>query len=241
MSSSTGPRVALGAWEHSVVIVNLATGRASNRLETTFNAGGSRLALSDELDAVLAAAYHTHGLASYCCKTGQEQWRRKDAKKVQRMSLSADGLTAYCGREDAPSAVVDLRSGETTHTMRPLSASPRGTEQAARRPDDLRLSGHLFWPWSPGVVRSGWSRTMPRYRQRKGTVAVSAESRTSRAASWRSGSRTIRPWCGMAVRRGRRKVPPPVVARQWNCGRHHDPGSAGRLLLWSGRRGRCTI
>lgn len=117
VSSSTGQRVVLGAWERFAVVVDLATGSTSNKLETTFDAGGERLALSDELDALLAAAYHTYGLASYCCKTGREQWRRKDVKKVQRISLSADGLTAYCGREGAPLAVVDLRSGETTHTV----------------------------------------------------------------------------------------------------------------------------
>lgn len=118
ISSSTGQRAVLGAWERFAVVVDLATGGTSDKLETTFDAGGERLALSDELDALLAASYHTNGLASYCCKTGREQWRRKDIKKVQRISLSADGLTAYCGREGASLAVVDLRSGETTLTVR---------------------------------------------------------------------------------------------------------------------------
>ncbi len=118
VASSTGNRVILGAWEHSAVVIDLTTGSASNKLETTFDAGGERLALSDELDALLAAAYHIHGLALYCCRTGREQWRRKDLKKVQRIALSADGLIAYCGREGAPLSAVDLRSGETVQTVR---------------------------------------------------------------------------------------------------------------------------
>jgi outer membrane protein assembly factor BamB len=118
VASSTGKRVVLGAWEHSAVVIDLTTRSASSKLETTFDAGGERLALSDEMDALLAAAYHSYGLASYCCRTGREQWRRKDLKKVQRISLSADGVTAYCGREGAPLSAVDLRSGETVHTVR---------------------------------------------------------------------------------------------------------------------------
>jgi hypothetical protein len=118
VASSTGRRVLLGAFERSVVVVDLKTGKPSKKLETTFDAGRHRLALSDEVDALIAAAYHLHGLALYCCKTGREQWRRKDVKKVQRISLSRDGLTAYCGREGVSLALVDLRSGETTRTVR---------------------------------------------------------------------------------------------------------------------------
>ncbi len=118
VASSTGKRVVLGAMEHSAVVIDLDTRSTSTTLETTFDAGGKRLALSDEMGALLAAAYHTYGLASYCCRTGRELWRRKDLKKVQRISLSADGITAYCGREDAPLAAVDLRTGETTYTVR---------------------------------------------------------------------------------------------------------------------------
>lgn len=118
VSSSTGRRVLLGAFKHSVVVRDLLTGECSNTLETTFDFGGNRLALSDELDGVLAAAYHVHGLAFYCCTTGRERWRRKDVKKVQRIALSRDGLTAYCGRQGASLAVVDLQSGATKRTIR---------------------------------------------------------------------------------------------------------------------------
>ena len=78
VASSTGKRVVIGAFEHSAVVVDLSTGNISNKLETTFDFGGRRLALSDEMDAVVAAAFHTYGVASYCCRTGRERWRRKD-------------------------------------------------------------------------------------------------------------------------------------------------------------------
>jgi hypothetical protein len=61
-ASSSGRRVLLGAFESKVAIHDLVSGRTSETFETTYDAGGSRLALSDELDVVLAGAYHRHGI-----------------------------------------------------------------------------------------------------------------------------------------------------------------------------------
>ncbi|MFN0070918.1 MAG: hypothetical protein ACKVVP_05445 [Chloroflexota bacterium] len=116
--SSTGRRILFGAFEHFVVVRDLVRSTCSIRLTTTFDFGGRRLALSDEVDGVIAAAYHVHGLAFYSCSTGHELWRRKDIKKVQHITLSRDGLRAYCGREGASLAVIDLRTGETIRGVR---------------------------------------------------------------------------------------------------------------------------
>lgn len=116
--SSTGRRALFGAFEHAVVVRDLVGGAQSAGFATTFDSGGRRLALSDQLDGVLAAAYHVHGLAFYSCGTGRELWRRRDIKKVQHITLSSDGFTAYCGRDGASLTVVDLRTGETTRTVR---------------------------------------------------------------------------------------------------------------------------
>ncbi len=118
VSSSTGRRALLGAFEESVVVRDLLTGACSPAVKTTFDFGGDRLALSDELDGILAAAYHVPGLAFYGCTSGREQWRRKDLKKVQSVTLSRDGLTAYCGRKGSPLAVVDLQTGDIKRTIR---------------------------------------------------------------------------------------------------------------------------
>jgi hypothetical protein len=67
-------------------------------LETTFDFGGERLALSDELDGVLAAAYHIHGLAFYCCKTVVCCGAARTSRRCNGSALSRDGATAYCGR-----------------------------------------------------------------------------------------------------------------------------------------------
>lgn len=118
VTSSTGKRVVLGAWEKTLAIVELGAGIPSKTIETTFDAGGERIALSDELDVVLTAAYHVNGLASYSVTSGLELWRRKDIKKTQRVLLSSNGRHAYCGREGASLAVVDIMSGRTIKTVR---------------------------------------------------------------------------------------------------------------------------
>jgi hypothetical protein len=112
IESSTGSRVLFGALESDVAIGDLESERLSEKLQTTFDAGGNRLALSDQLNGVLAAAYHVHGLAFYHWSTGREAWRLKDIKKVQTVTLSRDGRIAYCGREGAPLAVINLEKGK---------------------------------------------------------------------------------------------------------------------------------
>ena len=118
VASSTGLRALFAAFEKTVVVRDLRTGGYSGTFETTFDAGGERLALSDQLDGLVAAAYHVHGLAFYCCATGQEKWRRKDLKKIQVVTLSRNGLVAYCGRASASLVQVDLRSGDTMRSIR---------------------------------------------------------------------------------------------------------------------------
>lgn len=113
VTSSTGKRVLYGAFEHSVLVRDLATGRDVSTFATTFDFGGRRLALSDQLDAVVAGAAYTHGIALYDASSGLEKWRRKDIKRIQRINLSNDGSIAYCGIEGAPLVVVDLRTSET--------------------------------------------------------------------------------------------------------------------------------
>lgn len=144
VASSTGKRVVIGAFEHSAVVVDLSTGNVSNKIETTFDFGGRRLALSDEMDAVVAAAFHTYGVASYCCRTGRERWRRKDIQAVQRVSLSADGVTVYCGREGAALSAVGLRSGETLQTIEGAHAIHESRFESVRFVDATQP--HLLRP-----------------------------------------------------------------------------------------------
>jgi hypothetical protein len=118
VASTSGRRVLLGAFENDVVLHDLSSGRTSEAFKTTFDAGGNRLALSDELDIAIAGAYYRHGVAAYSGRTHELLWRRADVKKVQTITLSRDGETAYCGLEAGPLAVLDVRTGEMLRTIR---------------------------------------------------------------------------------------------------------------------------
>lgn len=120
--SSAGTRVLFGAFEHDVSLVELDGMEPPKAIRTIFDFGGSRLALSDEVNGILAAAYSLHGVAFYSGFNGDEIWCRKDIKKVQRVSLSSDGEFAFCGRDTGPLIILDLATGKTVDTMRGVRA-----------------------------------------------------------------------------------------------------------------------
>ncbi len=231
VSSSTGRRILFAAFKHSVLVGDVVRGTLSARLETTFDFGGRRLALSDELDAVLAAAYHVHGLALYSCNTGRELWRRRNIKKVQRIALSGDGLAAYCGREGAPLAVVDLRTGETIRVVR-----------GAQALHDSRYDGVQFLDGTrPQVLESAGRRRFFVDRTTfaflhvtfaPGLLAVSESGGPVRCLDIASGHERWRyqPTTGRHVLRlGYREAEPSLLGVEWSF----EKGGAKRFLRWS--------
>ena len=231
VSSSTGRRVLFAAFKHLLVVGDIAGGTRSATLETTFDFGGRRLALSDELDAALAAAYHVHGLALYSCSDGRELWRRKDLKKVQKITLSRDGLTAYCGREGASLAVVDLRTGHTERVVRGARAlhdsryddvqfldgtKPQVLENAGRRRCfvDRTTFAFLDVTFAPGLL------------------AVSESGGPVRCLDIAAGHERWRyqPTAGRHVLRlGDREAERSLLGVEWPF----EKGGAKRLLRWS--------
>ncbi|HVK78316.1 MAG TPA: hypothetical protein VM734_33655 [Kofleriaceae bacterium] len=150
VASSTGRRVLLAGWEHDVAVHHLASGRTSRPITTTFDAGGRRLALSDQLDLIVAGAYHRHGVAAYCARTGAERWRRRDLKQIQHITLSRDGRLAYCGAERGPMAILHVRTGKTWGLLRGARAlyesrvEPVAVVDTAR-PYLMGARGRLGW------------------------------------------------------------------------------------------------
>src|SRR5262245_36008461 len=116
--SSSTSRVVLGAFEHRVEIWDVIARRLVGTFATISDFGGSRIALSDELDLLVAGAYQRHGLVAYCPKRGVVLWARKELKKVQSLSFSTDGTRLYCGREGFPCEVIDAKSGDTVTQLR---------------------------------------------------------------------------------------------------------------------------
>src|SRR5436190_2766652 len=118
VASSSGKRVLLGAHEDYFLIHDLVRNTQSKVIQATFDFGGRRLAVSDALNGVVTAAYGRDGLAFLKGSTGQEGWRRKDIKKIGRITLSRDGRTAFCSVEEASLVAVDLRTGTVRYKVR---------------------------------------------------------------------------------------------------------------------------
>jgi len=122
VASSTARRVLFSAFDNDVAIYDLVTKAWSPTMHTTFDFGGERLALSDELDGILAAAYARYGIAFYSSTTGAELWRRKDIKKTYHVTLSRNGTTAYCAIGGSSLVVLDLHTGNTIDKIRDARA-----------------------------------------------------------------------------------------------------------------------
>ena len=116
--SEQKPHVALGAFEKQVEVWNYQSGQRVSAFDTVLDFGGQRLAISKDGDRVLAAAWARHGLACYDAHTGDLIWHRRDLKKVQIITLSKDGASAFCGIERRPCLAIDISSGVEHQSFR---------------------------------------------------------------------------------------------------------------------------
>jgi hypothetical protein len=122
VTSSTGRRVALAAFDHQVVIHDLVTGVTGGPIETVFAFGGWRLVLSDELDALVAASYERSQVVRYAAESGAKIWSRRDVKRPQRLQLSRDGRKLHAIEVDGLAHLLDLESGERRARIRGVDA-----------------------------------------------------------------------------------------------------------------------
>lgn len=116
--SEQKPYVAFGAFERQVEVWNYQSGKRVSAFDTILSYGGQRLAISKDGDRVLAAAWARHGLACYDAHTGKLIWQRRDLKKVQRINLSRDGASAFCGIESRSCLGIAVSSGEELCSFR---------------------------------------------------------------------------------------------------------------------------
>jgi WD40 repeat protein len=112
-----GNIVAVGLFERTVSIWNLATGERISEFETVLGFGGALLALSQGESACLAAAYR-RGLACYDVPFGAMRWRRKDLKQIGKVIIAPDGQHAYCCCATGPCHAFSVATGETTERLR---------------------------------------------------------------------------------------------------------------------------
>ncbi|MEQ1871458.1 MAG: hypothetical protein ABL961_15695 [Vicinamibacterales bacterium] len=139
VASSSSRLVVFGAFERNVEIWDVPGRRLLATFPTVFDFGGSRLALSDERGVLLAGAYKRQGLAGYCMQSGSQLWHRPDLKKVQDVTLNANGSLGYCGRAGAPCEVVDTTTGVTVDRFRGSRSIYESRWEAVRLNDRRQL------------------------------------------------------------------------------------------------------
>ena len=151
--------------------------------------------------------------------------------KVQSIALSRDGLTAYCGREGASLAVVDLRTGETTRTVRGARALHDSRYDEVQFLDGTRpqllnsAGGRRFF-----VERTTFALLSVTFAP--GLLGLSESGGPVRCVDIGTGQERWRyqPQAGRHVRSlGYHEAEPSLLGVEWPFER----GGAKRLLRWS--------
>ena len=106
-----------GTVDRSVQIWTIADPEPRAAFDTVLE--GPRLALCAASDGlmVVTGAWERHGICAYDGRTGERLWQRKDLKKVQAVSPTADGAVAACF-DMRPMHLLDLATGSTIATVR---------------------------------------------------------------------------------------------------------------------------
>jgi hypothetical protein len=142
-----GERVAVASFDRTVAVWDIGSASKVAEFETVLDFGGRRLAISPDGTRVIAGAYQRYGIAAYEASTGTEIWRRSDLKKVQRITISADGVAAYCGLAGRAEHVLSLSNGETLLKLRGVGDvhcspfEPIALYDCKTRPAALRTGG----------------------------------------------------------------------------------------------------
>lgn len=116
-TSYDGDIAAVAEFEHNVQIWNIRTVQRLSSFETTMDFGGTRLAINQSGTICFAGAYERQGIAAYDAQTGEELWRRKDLKKVQKLRASLDGGRLFCGFESRDFLILDESDGQSLEAI----------------------------------------------------------------------------------------------------------------------------
>lgn len=114
-ASWNGSRIARAAGndDRQVEVWDLETLQVVARFLTVRQAGGSRLAISLDGSAVLAAAYDRYGVALYDVDTGQSRWHRRDITAIQETAFARYGDQVFCVSDKGPTYVLACIDGKT--------------------------------------------------------------------------------------------------------------------------------
>ena len=135
-ASFSGSVMAIGEFETTVHLWNVAEPRCLGTLNTVLDFGGDRLAITGDGKQVVAGNW-TKGVAAYCTASLSTQWHRKDLKHPQHIRISADDKRIICCLDRKPCQELDRSTGETVRTF-------RGVRELWDSPyEPVRLTVHL--------------------------------------------------------------------------------------------------
>lgn len=119
-SSHSGSILLAGESENTVHVWDLSTLKKVHSFKSIFDAGsrGSRFTISHDGTQCVAGAYGgTQGIAAYCPANGSLIWQRKELKRVQWLRIAQDGRRVYCGFDEKPMHILDLKTGQNLEKL----------------------------------------------------------------------------------------------------------------------------
>ena len=163
--SPTGSKIALGAFEKHVKIVDLLTKETQAEFETILDFGGRRLAIHEDGEICVCGCWERHGIIGYSTRDGAILWQRKDLKKLQgfrSLRSAPDKLFAEFGK--GTSCILNFKNGKTFKDLPRI----KDYAESAFEPIDLLEGGKHF-----SIVERDSQKTQCRIeRQSFGTLNI---------------------------------------------------------------------
>lgn len=113
--------VAKAKSEKTIDLFNVLNFKQLTSLETTFESGGTRLAVSIDSTIVFTCNFF-EGITAFKIENGQILWKNTKIKSIQKIDVSDDGLHLFIVTERKKFYVVDVKTGELIKQEKGISS-----------------------------------------------------------------------------------------------------------------------
>lgn len=137
--------IAAGAFERTTQVWELKTLTKVLTLNTIFDSGGRRLALSNDGKFLFAASHSKKALACYAIPSGEVVWLKRGIGAVQCVTPSVTGRELQCELDTGRCLIVDIRSGERGVELKRITEVFEASDGQRRL-----LVGNSLFLWKSG-------------------------------------------------------------------------------------------
>ncbi|MCA9310936.1 MAG: WD40 repeat domain-containing protein [Phycisphaerales bacterium] len=148
-----GDRVAAAQFEERVAVWNLRQRQQVSEFDTILGFGGRRLCITRDGRFVVAATYHTQGVACYDANDGTLCWQRRGLKTAQHVSIDDSSGTVLVSFEMRSALALDLATGSELSTARDVRKSFVSPHTQARALAGKSGTVRIFTAPDPWSVR----------------------------------------------------------------------------------------